>query len=227
MLLCGQSAVVRPGYVSVIPVSASEAVEVTPEAYDMLRKYHELNLNVHLLLQLPGDHNKDLSLRLTKQNTVATTVYRAAEYRTSVCFDGKEYVRHAFPFGAMEIGGDEMENRNSLEANLRRIKAQEEPEIWKRMKLFSLLSIGLLALSILVNCFVHVTALVVICFVPAVGLFIFHRIKSRLVSAAVRREIENELQRFTEQYRSMRLEMLNRKLASLGLEPVTAVEGGA
>ena len=212
---------------SVMPVSASEAVEVTPEAYDMLRKYHELNLNVHLLLQLPGDHNKDLSLRLTKQDTVATTVYRAAEYRTSVCFDGKEYVRNAFPFGAMEIGGDEMENRNSLEANLRRIKAQEEPEIWKRMKLFSLLSIGLLALSILVNCFVHVTALVVICFVPAVGLFIFHRIKSRLVSAAVRREIENELQRFTEQYHSMRLEMLNRKLASLGLEPVTAVEGGA
>ena len=211
---------------SVRQVSASETVEVTPEAYDMLRKFHSYNLEFHLLLQLPGDHNKDLSLRLTKQDTIATTVYRAAEYRTAVCFEGKEYVRHAFPFGDMEIGGDELENRDSLEANLRRIKNREEPEIWKRMKLFSLLSIGLLTLSILINCFVHVTALVVICFVLAAGLFVFHRIRSRLVTAAVRREIENELQRFTEYYHSMRLEMLNRKLTSLGLEPVTAAEGG-
>ena len=211
---------------SVRPVPASEAVVITPGAYDMLRKYHSLNLEFHQLLQLPGDHNNDLSLHLTKQDTIATTVYRAAEYRTSVFFEGKEYVRHAFPFGDMEIGGDELENRDSLEANLRRIKNREEPEIWKRMKLFSLLSIGLLVLSILVNCFVHVTALVVICFVLAVGLFVFHRIKSRLVSSAVRREIENELQRFTEHYHIMRLEMLNRKLTSLGLEPVTAAEGG-
>ena len=206
---------------SVHPVSESSAENVTPEAYDMLRTFHEVDLKAHLLHDLPGDRSKDLHVRLTKQNAKTTAVYLTQEYRASIQFDGIEYVKYGFPFGTMEIGGDEIKNENNMWSNVRKQRENVPKEVWRRTRLLSLLTIALLTLSIIVNLFIHITALTILCFVAGVVAFILNNIDENRKKTAVERETDTAVEQYQIQYRAWRLGLLNHKLASLGLAPLT------
>ena len=200
---------------------------VRTEAYEILRGYHELNLKYHLLHELPGDYNKDLSLHLTKQDVLSTTVYIVTEYRISIRCAGKKYVRNAFPFGNMEIGGDKIPNENSMWRNVGKEREAVPHEIWKRTRLISFLTMALLALSIIVNLFIHSTVLTIVCFAAGVGAFIWNTINVRNKTSDVERETDETIAQYQTKYRTWRLGLLNNKLTSLGLAPITDMEGGA
>lgn len=205
----------------------SESVIIRPDVYDTLHDYHELNLKDHLFHELPGDQKKDLSIHFTKQNNLETSVYIATEYRTSIRCGGHQYIRNAFPFGAMEISGDKIPNENSMWNNIRNERDTVPREIWKRTRMLSLSTIVLLVLSIIVNLFFHITALTIICFVVGIAAFIWNTIDVNRKTSAVELETDAAIAQYQTEYRAWRMELLNRKLISIGLAPVSDRKGGS
>ena len=199
-------------------------VEISEYAKRVLEETHNLKFESKVYHDLPGDHSRNLNSYLANKNVEFSAFFLTEEYRTSIFFHGIEYSRYAFPFGNMKIGGNKIENDNSMWNNVRKIRDAAPHTLWRRTKLLSLLTFGGLLLSIIVNLFIHITALTVLCFMLGVAGFIWNTIDVNQKANVIQRETNSAAEQYQVQYRVWRRGLLNRKLASLGLLPVAEDE---
>lgn len=224
----------------------AKQMQISNAAQSAARAEHRNSINSSVKNSLPGDHSKDLDWNITKVTDSALSLYKASEYETSILFNGKTYVRRAFPFGSMMIGGDQIKNEVSLDATKRKmreeLKAKNEarknaiePNVIKATNGISLITIAALVTSILVSLFVRSTALILLMFAVAVASFVFNTIKvkneteaetkrSDAEIAATTAEVEEEIVNYSENYNAKKRKILDDKLTSLGYKPVTAEE---
>lgn len=95
---------------------------------------------------------------------------------------------------------------------------------WDKTKRLSWITIGALALSIIVSLAIRVTALVIIAFVIAAGLFVFNTLAEKKTTEAIFARVKAEINDYTNHYKTKQRELLDRKLTSLGYEPARADE---
>lgn len=194
---------------AVLPPKNKELAELTKryrvsdKLDEAIMNSHASNLNAKLASSLPGDHYKDLVSNIDCITERSTVVYWTQEYVSQVSYKGQNYKKHAYPFGNMRIYGD------GISGGLDEWQAAS----WGPVKKLSYVLMGVLAASILLSCFVHVTWLVIAAFAAAVGLFIYHRTTVSKVEADI-----------LSKRRKQKTEALNRKLRSLGFSEATDEE---
>ncbi len=180
---------------------------------------------------LPGNHYKDVNCNISAITKLSDTLYLAQEYETTLNYNGKTYTKNAFAFGNINIGGDKIENDESLKKITDKISKKKEcipGMIWDKTKTISLITMALLTLSIIVAIFIHVTALVVIAFIIAAGSFVYNTIsvnkETKSITATITTEVNAEIEDYISNYKVKQREILNNKLKSLGYKPVSADE---
>lgn len=233
---------------SLVPIDgeAADKMQVSESAHGKAMSEHRSAIDRSVRYSLPGDHNRDLDWKVSNITDSSTSLFKTPEYEATICLNGKTYVKHGFPFGPMEIGGDKIENEISLEAVTGKMKSELDSKIHDRKDSIdkniskatngiSLLTIGLLVASILVSGLIKSTPLVVGVFAIAVAAFVFNTIKVKSETAAENKradlEIANETSKvnseiadYSKNYKIKQREALNNKLKSLGFEPVAASE---
>lgn len=224
----------------------ADGMQITDFAREYALTDHRFNIDSSVSYDLPGDHYRDLSWKASSITDHITALYKAPEYEASICFNGKTYRKRAVPFGSMSIGGDIIENSASpesvkenllsaLEKKNRDRKDAVERNVIKATNSVSLLTIALLAASILVSFCIRSTALVTAFFAVAAAAFFYNTRKVKKETEAemkrANKEIEKnraktkaEIEALTKDYKSRLREALNNKLKSLGYEPATAAE---
>ena len=233
---------------SFLPASAelSKKMYITDVAQENATSKHRDEIRYSVKYSLPGDHSKDLDWKVSKVTDSSSSLYKVSEYETSICFNGKTYVKRAFPFGPMNIGGDKIQNEINLDAVTRKmrsdLKAQNkarknavEANVAKATNNISLITIALLAASILVSLLIRSTALIVIMFALAVASFVFNTIKVKNENkeelkraddevATTTEKVEEEIANYSKNYKIKQRKALDDKLTSLGYRPVSAEE---
>lgn len=231
---------------SPIPFYEAQTIVISDATKKKSSSEHYDNIDRSVKYSLPGDHYRDLDWKIADVTDAATALYKTPEYEASIYYNGKSYKKHTFPFGPMEIGGDTIENEVSLDVITGNIRndlnkktseryAAIEKNVGKATFGISILTIALLALSIILSIFVRSTALVVIAFVIAVGFFVFNTIAVKKADSdenkKAKEEIDAETSRvnaeiadYSKNYKKKQRDALDRKLSSLGLKPASADE---
>lgn len=205
------------------PAEKAAQMQVTDEAYQTAMDEHERNFSNALCRALPGDHYKDLDYEYTITKSV-TALCACQEYEVTLSYNGKTYCKRAFPFGGLEIRGDRIVNEESLASITKRKEDSVFDMAWDKTKRLSWITIGALALSIIVSLAIRVTALVIIAFVIAAGLFVFNTLTEKKTTEAIYARVKAEINDYTNHYKTKQRELLDRKLTSLGYEPARADE---
>lgn len=233
---------------SAVPVSDDEAskLEVSDATQKGITSEHSDNIGRSVRYSLPGDHYRDLDWKVTNITEATTSLLKTPEFVAEISYNGKTYKKHTFPFGKMEMGGDKIENEVSLKAITSDMKSKLNKKINERREEIdkniskatngiSILTIALLALSIILSIFVRSTALVVIAFVIAVGFFVFNTIAVKKADSAENKKAKDEIDAetskvnaeiadYSKNYKKKQRDALDRKLSSLGLKPASADE---
>ena len=221
-------------------------IQIIDTARDYVLSKHASTIDSSISSNLPGDHSRDLNWKLSNITEHSTVLYKAPEYEASICFNGKTYVKRAFPFGAMRIGGNIIENNASPKAVTQKIHSELdkknrdridaiEKNVIKATNGISLLTNALLVASILVSLCIRSTALGIAFFAAAASAFFYCTIKVKKETAAETRRANKEIEKnksrasvgiddYMEYYKTRQREALNNKLKSLGYEPATAAE---
>lgn len=224
----------------------SEEMNITANARKEANSEHSSTVDYSVKSSLPGDHYKDVDWSVTETITSSKALYKTPEYEAHICFKGKTYVKHAFPFGRMRIAGDRIENEASLYSITEKMKSELKDKVTNREQaidkniskatnIISIATIALLLSSIFVSIFIRSTALVITMLAISIVAFIFNTIKVKAESkketkrandeiAEMKTQVESEIDNYSINYKFIQLEALNRKLESLGLEPVSADE---
>ena len=224
----------------------AEKMQITDAVRKHAAEKHKATINSSVCHALPGDHNRDLSWKVSKITDHSTNIYKTPEYVTSICFNGKTYFKYAFPFGPMNIGGNQIENNDSPTAVARKklseLKKKNsdrrdsvEKNVIKVTNGVSVLTIGLLAVSILVSLCIRSIVLSTVFFAVAAAAFFYNTSKVKKETKAemnrANKEIEKnkarteaEIDDFTKNYKIKLYKALNNKLTSLGYEPAAATE---
>jgi len=168
---------------------------------------------------LPGDRNQDLSITNTEPTRMNTTTYAVFEYKTKIEYNGKNYQRSTFPFGAVIIAGEKVPNKDSLAANIKKMKKAMYVETWHKTKKVTLITMALLLASILVSFIVPLYYVVIPLFLVAVAAFGYDCVKGHSERVVIKKRVDGEIEVFKQGYMEKLLERLNGKLASFGLEP--------
>ncbi len=210
--------------ISPIPEEAAAEITVSSEAHEAATEEHRKVLFRNLYMALPGDHKKDIDYHITKITKSTQTIIIAQEYETTISYNGKTYTKRAFPFGKMEIGGDTIENSESLDSVTKSKRNNIPDMVWNKTRSISFITIALLVLSIIVSCFIHITAFVVICFLVAVAAFVLNTVSVSKQTKMITAAVESEIADFSSNYKTKQRELLNKKLKSLGMEPAKADE---
>lgn len=227
-------------------VELAEQLRITKTAEDKVLEAHKFLIGRSVEHSLPGDHFRDLSWKVTKTTAAESELYKAPEYEASICFDGKVYIKRAFPFGPMNIVGDKIKNKISLDTVKSKMRADLEDKnkerenaieknISKATTSISLLTIVLFLASICVSIMRWSPTIIIGTFVIAVLSFIINTIAVKSVTKAETKlaeeenkertaRVEDEIADYTEQYKVKQRKALNDKLISLGYEPVAADE---
>ena len=237
---------IKDGSVRPVSEELAEKMHVTDSAYDDARIEQIQIIDKHVRASLPGDHNKDLDWKISNITDLSVALFKTFEYEASICFNGKTYSKHAFPFGSMKIGGDTIKNSASLKTLQNRMKKALEEKTRKRQEAInkniqkattgiSLLTIALLVLSITISIFIRSTALVTIAFIIGVAFFIFNTVAVKKADVTERKKAEKDIKAetakvkaqiadYSKNYKKKQRAALDQKLKELGLNPVSADE---
>ena len=195
---------------------------------------------------LPGDIAKNITYQTNSYIPTYASLFKFPEYSASIIYQGKTYVKRAFAFGGMTMNQVEIPNPISVEEEKKRInqdrdkKIEEQFEIikknsWNKVFPFYLLSISLLALSIIMSLFVNYFFPVILCFALAIGMFVFTKKIVKKVKANATEEFNKETQNlnaiykekldnYNDDHNAEIFKVLNDKLVSLGFEPANESE---
>lgn len=233
---------------SIVPITGDEAdrMEITAATRERVKKEHTAAVEDSLERSLPGDHWRDLSWDTVAASILSASLYRTVEYSAEINYNGRTYIKRAFPFGSMQVGGDSIKNEVSPEAFADKMNVELKKTISDRNKAIdkaalqkvyvpALVTIALLVLSIIISWKVHVTALVVIFFIAAVAAFIYNlklmkkaeaeeTSKAEEDNRAEEARVKAEIRDYKKNFKEKQLEALGQKLAALGLAPATEDE---
>ncbi len=191
-------------------VSNMEKEKITGEVADNIQPNgaaHEAAANMHaeqhrasLERSIPGDHHRDLSYNRSMSG-FSSKIFVAPEYSMSFKYGDETYVRKAFAFGGMQIGGSEIRGGKSELSNA----------LWAETKQLDLWSIGALAITLFfvgflapVYCFFwYLTWLM---YVGAVILYVY----------AFKKGLEHK-RIIQKNFKDSKIASLNRKLLQLNL----------
>ncbi|MBQ9098158.1 MAG: hypothetical protein IJY50_01865 [Clostridia bacterium] len=214
---------------------------ITPEL--MQQAYHAQTpvIEGETFHSLPGDHSRNISYRMTEYDPTLAILIKAPEYKTGITYRGKSYQKRGFAFGGMTMSPSGIPNPISVEAEKAKLTSQTaaenkkrdsevEPKVWEATKIFSLSGVTLLALSIIFSLFVKFLFPVIACFLGAVGLSVFSMIYTKKTRERIQKQTrdanteasvacQNAIRNYEKKRKADLLQVLNKKLASLGMEP--------
>lgn len=182
-----------------VDAEVAETMVVGNHAKENANADHAVNIRQDLINSLPGDHQRKLDFHITDITDSSETLIIAQEYEIGFNYNGERYTKRAFPFGTMEIGGDD----------IRGGEKESDALVWKDTKTISFITMALLLMTIAVSFFVHYLVAVIAGFAIGLACFIYHEIKTHKIEKAIKTD-----------YRNQNIEALNEKLKSIGFDPV-------
>ncbi len=229
-------------------VDTDEMMSIDRSVENSARDSHDSKIGGLVRCWLPGDRSRDVSFIIKRVNRKTSVLYELTEYKVTVLYEGKTYVKYAFPFGNFEIGGDTIENTESPEQIEEKIRAEAKHEdegeeerkkrdVWTRTKWWLLSSIGLIVASIITSLAIPYPAPVIILFLLAIAsyiacFFVVRRAektaKEEMQLRILRRkeETEERIKSYSSEYEKRLIEALNKKLDGMGFAPVSSEELG-
>ena len=227
-------------------IEKNPKMQITEATSKFVFDVHAPEIYRQLYSSLPGDHIKNVDYNITSYNQSKIQLIEAPEYSASIKYDGKEYKKVGFSFGNMTIGGDVIPNSVGIEEiKLQKQKATKEEinkrneeiddKVWNATSKISIVSIVLLLASIIVSAFVKFLAPVIICFICAIGMCTFSMTYSKktkieiqditdIENIAAQKACDDECLNYEKTKKAEMLVLLNKKLSSLGLEPINDSE---
>lgn len=221
-------------------------MNLTENMLDFAQSKHEEKIEEQLYVELPGDHVKNISYQIDNYLITDISLVKVPEYQTTITYNGETFVKKGFAFGNMMISKAKISNPTSIESGKEELKKKRDQEIEerklksyrlmdKRPLPFKIISWVLLLASIAGSALLKIVTPIVILFAAAIVSAVFAKIYEKIVCAIIRKntEIENSITedlceeacRDYEKTRRMEmLDVLNKKLASLGLKPATESE---
>ncbi len=221
----------------------AKSMQVTESAREQTNNEHIRDIDRSVRNSLPGDHYQDLDWNIERVSDVTSALYKAPEYSTSITYEGKTYVKYAFPFGSMEVAGEKIKNDVDLKSITAKMKNESDCKNAARKKHIdkknlkkvmpnSLLTFALLLASILISNFANNSILVIVVFIIATILFIANMLLVKSTASKEKKlaeqEIEQEIKRvdaeikdYSNIYKDKLCKRLNEKLISLGYEPIS------
>lgn len=200
-------------------------------------------LEVHLCRSLPGNTSRSVSYEMEDLNDIDPIMILVPEYCFSFVYEGVTYTKKAFPFGNMTIKGDVIPNEESLETMKEQMEEELEIKIsertdeykktvWKLTNKFTLGSLAILGLSIIVSFAIKSLLIVIIVFLCAFASFVLSKIYVKKIDNAENEksqqdikkfedEYDDELTNFSKNHKKKLQNALNEKLISLNLKTVT------
>lgn len=204
----------------------------------------DAEINLHCAI--PGDTSRNVTYCMYSYTPTYASLYRFPEYTASISYMGITYTKRAFAFGGMTMSKVDIPNPISVETEKRKLGqerdkkiAEEREEIekkgWAKAFKVYLASIGAFVLSLVCSLFINYLLPVILLFVTSVGGYIFAKQYVKYIEKTASEELTAKTEEITaiyaervENYKKERLatiiSTLNKKLVSLGLEPVTARE---
>lgn len=227
-------------------LAAMPDMEISSSMENAAYAEHVSQIKTNLMASLPGDCSKDISYRIQDYDIIDNTLIRIPEYTTEIEYNGSVYYKRAFPFGNITMTQARIYNPISIKSKVNELQAttreenkkrivQMEENIWNKSKVLVLSTLGLLAASIVVSLFVKFLFLVIALFGAGVAMFILTKFSTKNIRSPMEKLTQSEndkAQRKCEEacnnYSAIQtqkiMEALNKKLASLGLEPATPKE---
>ncbi len=218
---------------------------ISESAYDEAMSEHKSQLYSSLRYSLPGDHSRNIDVTYSIDSQT-TSMCITNDYTAEITYGGKKYVRYAYPFGCMQIGGDSIKNPTSLKDAVEGLETQlkhrtklrneaVEDYVWGRIKPISIGSVVMLGVSILTSAFIRVMPLVIIAFALSIAGFIANKVMLKKITEEEEKKAiqdikddtektQNEIKNFSEIHKLKLREALDKKLKSLGLAPATNEE---
>ena len=187
---------------------------------DLLAYHHDHNLLYEILDALPGDCSNDEKYLIDEIYSETNKLYFASEYQAKIKVNDKIYIKKMFPFGEASVFGDEIEN-NESEQQMLETKLSKIPQlVWNESKNIFIISLVLLALSILVSLIFSYTPMVTIMFIIAIVFVGISELIVREKTRKIKEKTKKECKDFSLYYKTKQQELLNKKLSSLGLKCV-------
>lgn len=220
----------------------AKAMQVTEAARKDADREHARAFDDSVERSLGGDQHRDVNWSVARITDCSSWLFKTTEYTATISLGGKTYTKRAFPFGDMKIGGDTVKNTVSPESVAQKKKTELEKNkkdrllsvdknAVKKVLVPAVITMLLLLLSVIVSLKIHVTALVVIFFLIAVGAFILNfrlmkKTEEKELQKVTRenndeeRRVESEISDYSANYKRQQREALEQKLSSLGLAPL-------
>lgn len=210
--------------IALLSDSECAALQVDKEAEAEVDSLIETSARRELEESLPGDHKKNISVTINGYADSHDVLCQTEEYETEISYEGKKYKNTGFTFGYM-MGHNELlfglKNDKSLESIIKAKKDSIEPAVSKEIYGLSLITIGVIALSIIMSLFVHYYAAIVPAAMASLVMFIFRLVKESQTRKRIKAEVEKECAECKTNYKQKLLDKLNNKLSSLSLKPAT------
>ena len=209
-------------------------------------KLRDDKLNQQLRFALPGDHNRGITYRTNSYTLEYVTMFRVPEYVANITFDGNTYTKRAFACGGMTMSSAKIPNPISGEKEKKRLqekrnqtimeaKERLEKQAWAKVKSVSTLAIVVLAASIAASLLIHSLIPMLACFIGGVAMYIFTKITRRNAENTASNKLnaiadeayatcQDQVENYQRHRNAELLSALNKKLASLGLQPATEAE---
>ncbi|MBQ8549956.1 MAG: hypothetical protein IJ426_01305 [Clostridia bacterium] len=195
---------------------------------------------------LSCDHSRDINYVTTGINEIDANIYVIPQYTVSVEYGGETYEKRDYAFGDAAVAGDSIENTESLESAKEKIRAEAakkrkavEDAVPKKEKTgmagMGMLTLLVLAASILISIFIRSRVLVLGGLAAALVFFILGRKKAKSVKkkveketddliSEINRDMRDKVDNYSAHYRAKVLEEVNAKLTALGLDETDAEE---
>ena len=204
------------------------------------------NLHKQVYRSLPGDHSRSVNYRINSYSLEYVTMFRVPEYVATITYDGTTYTKRAFACGDMTMSHAKIPNPISAEKEKKRLQDQRnktiveamehyEAQVWTKVKLASTLAILVLLASIAASLLIHSLIPMLSCFIAGVVMYIFTHVTRRNAEKTATDKLnkvadeayatcKDKVENYQRHRNAELLDALNKKLASLGLQPATEAE---
>ena len=200
----------------VISLLGKEAAmfRISSAAYKKAEEEHNRAVQRSVANSLPGDRYRDLDCSYSVIDQTST-LYKVPMYKATINFNGKEYIKYAFPFGdELKICGDKVQNEQSfaaiksqtereLENNAIKRRSKVESYVWKKTGFIEILATALLILTIIISLLscilktsiIHDMAYIGITYGIAVAVFAFSLVLDKIIKNKENSKAESDIQK--------------------------------
>ncbi len=169
---------------------------------------------------LPGDQDRDFSYGIKDLEVTNSELYIVKEYSATIKVGEKCYTKTAYPFGDSVVFGDDIPVKADIDKEIEKEKKSLYTTVWEKSCNTVFLSMILSVVSILVSLLIPVTSIMVIAVLVAAGAFAYSLVFSKITETATEKAIDEKCKEYSEKFAEKQTDLLNKKLKSLGFEPL-------